>query len=208
MITLHHLQDSRSFRIVWLMEELGLPYNLVCHDRLADFTAAQTLAAVHPLNKAPVVVDGQTVLFESGAIVEYVIHRYGQGRLAVPSHHLEYAPYLIWLHAAEGTCMPALLPITRHILAVGPRPSGAQIDVHHTVLSACARTLAGQPYFAGAQFSAADIMMETYLSLARRFAAADVAGHPELEAFLGRMGEREAHRRAKEVAEPQELSAA
>jgi glutathione S-transferase len=208
MIKLHHLQDSRSFMIVWLMEELGLPYDLVCHDRLADFTAADTLAAVHPLKKSPVVVDGATVLFESGAIVEYIIHRYGQGRLAVPSHHMDYAPYLIWLHAPEGTCMPALTPIIRHTLGVAPEPTQAQRGLQQTVLSLCNEALAERDYFGGTEFSAADIMMETYLTLASRFVAQDYSHCTRLHAFLDRMRAREGHRRAKEVAEPQDLSPA
>jgi len=208
MITLHHLHDSRSFRIVWLMEELGLPYDLVCHDRLADFSAAESLAAVHPLRKAPLVVDGATVLFESGAIIEYIIHRYGQGRLSVPSHHLDYAPFLAWLHAAEGTCMPALTPIIRHTLGTAPRPTVAELDVHQTVLRSCDAALQQRDYFGGAAFSAADIMMQTYVSLASRFASTDFARYSRLEAFLGRVANREGHLRAKEVAEPQDLAAA
>jgi glutathione S-transferase len=202
MITLHHLLNSRSFRIVWLMEELGLPYDLVCHPRKPDFTAPDTLAAVYPLSKAPVIVDGKTVMFESGAILEYVIHRYGHGRLAVPPHHMDYAPYLQWLHGSEGTCMPALMPVVRHQVLGEAPPSETQLTLNETVLKLAGDALADRDYFGGAEFTAADIMMENYLGVAARFAPAAYARHPALQRFVDRVHAREALRRAMEITEP------
>jgi glutathione S-transferase len=203
MITLHHLHQSRSFRVAWLLEELELPYDLVCHDRKADRTAADTLRAVHALGKAPVIVDGKTVMFESGAILGYVMHRYGQGRFSVPIHHMDYAAYLQWLHAAEGTCLPALTPIIRHRIAAGPAPSEAQIGFNAAVLGLCDDALGEHDYFGGSAFSAADIMMETYLVLAARFSEAAYARHGRLPRFLERIHGRAGFIRASEITEPQ-----
>jgi glutathione S-transferase len=202
MITLHHLHQSRSFRIVWLMEELGLPYDLVCHDRKPDFTAPDTLAAVHVLSKAPVIVDGETVLFESGAIMEYVIHRYGQGHLSVPSHHMHSAHYLQWLHAAEGTCLPSLMPIIRHHIAQAEAPTETQTAFSETVLRLTDDALTSRDYFGGTAFTAADIMMEMYLALAARFTEPAFARRSCLHPFLDRVHARDAYRRAKDITEP------
>ena len=202
MITLHHLHQSRSFRVVWLMEELGLPYDLVCHGRNPDFSAADSLRVLHRLGRAPLAIDGRTVLFESGAILEFVLHRYGQGRLSVPCHHADYADYLIWLHAAEGTCMPAIIPLARHAVLGEPAPSAALIAQHEAVLAACDDALAHRDFFGGASFTAADIMMETYIGIAARFAAESVVRHPRLQRFADRVRAREAFRRATEVTAP------
>ena len=109
MITIYHLDTSRSERIVWLMEELGLDYEVEVFERGPDIFAPEELKRVHPLGRAPVIRDGDTVLAESGAIVEYVVARHGGGRLAVAPSEPGFARYLYWLHYAEGSLMLQLL---------------------------------------------------------------------------------------------------
>src|SRR5262245_60825764 len=113
MITLYHLDHSRSERVIWLMEELGLEYQLEKLDRLETGLAPPELKKINPLGAAPVIRDRDTVLAESGAILEYIIHRYGSGRLSVPPSAPGYARYLYWMHAVEGTVGPQ---ITSHLL--------------------------------------------------------------------------------------------
>ena len=104
MITIYHLETSRSERIVWLMEELGLEYKLDVYPRETTGAAPHPLQSIHPLGKAPVIRDGSTLLAESGTIVDYIVHRHGGGRLALRPEHADYARYLYWLHfAADST---------------------------------------------------------------------------------------------------------
>jgi glutathione S-transferase len=109
MLTICHLSSSRSERIVWLMEELGLPYTIDRYQREPGGAAPAALQGVHALGRAPVIRDGDTVLAESGAIVDYIVHRHGGGRLAIPAEQPAYARYLYWLHFAEGSLMSLLL---------------------------------------------------------------------------------------------------
>ena len=109
MITVHHLNNSRSQRVLWLLEELGLPYEVKRYERDAQtMLAPASLRAVHPLGKSPVVSDGEHTVAESGAIVEYLIARHGNGRLAPPEGTPEHLRYTYWLHYAEGSLMPPL----------------------------------------------------------------------------------------------------
>ena len=201
MITLHHLHQSRSFRVVWLMEELGLTYDLVVHDRMPDGLSAGTLGAVHLLGKSPTIQDDETVLFESGAILEYVIHRYGKARLAVPPHHMTYPRFLLWMYASEGTALPALAPLVRAAFGGAPA-TAAQLNANETMLRVCDDALVDHPYFGGTEFSAADIMMETYVRMAAQFAADACARYPRLPLFLDRVHDRPGYRRAMEITEP------
>src|SRR5258706_8732554 len=109
MITIHHLSHSRSERIVWLMEELGLDYRLQVSQREASGAAPPPMKEIHALGKAPIIHDGDTVLAESGAIVDYIVRRYGRGRLCVPPESPQFARYLYWLHFAEGSLMSLML---------------------------------------------------------------------------------------------------
>src|SRR5215475_8709131 len=107
MLTVHHLGHSQSERIVWLCEELGIPYELKRYERRADNRLAPPeYKALHPLGAAPVITDGTLVLAESGAVVEYLIQTYGGGRLAMPSGQPDYPAYLYWFHFANGTLQP------------------------------------------------------------------------------------------------------
>src|SRR6058998_3721621 len=109
MITIYHLETSRSERIVWLMEELGLAYKVEVFPREATGAAPHPLKSIHPLGKAPAIRDGDTLLAESGAIVDYIVHRHAQGRLALRPDDPAYARYIYWLHFAEGSLMSLLL---------------------------------------------------------------------------------------------------
>src|SRR5262249_1260218 len=105
VITIYHLEVSRSERVIWLMEELALPYKLERFARDPSRQASAAYRAIHPLGRSPIIQDGDTVLIESGAILEYIIHRHGEGRLAVPVQSPDYARYLQWMHFAEGSAM-------------------------------------------------------------------------------------------------------
>ena len=109
MLTVHHLNNSRSQRVLWLLEELGVPYEIVRYQRQPDMRAPKELRAIHPLGKSPVITDNGNTIAESGAIVEYLIATYGNGRLIPPPNTPERLRYTYWLHYAEGSAMPPLL---------------------------------------------------------------------------------------------------
>jgi glutathione S-transferase len=165
MLTVHHLGISQSERIVWLCEELSIPYQLVNYERdPLTRLAPANYKALHPFETAPVIVDGSVVLSESGAIIEYIIARYGQGRLSVRPEAPNYADYLFWFHFANGSMMPV--------------------------------------QFAGADFTAADIIMLFPLTTMRVFAPRDISGNPNVLAYLQRIGARPAYRRAMQKGDP------
>src|SRR5690606_9566281 len=160
MITVHHLNNSRSHRVLWLLEELGLDYEVVRYQRDPETMAAPgDLKDVHPLGKSPVVVDGKEALAESGAILELLLERHGPGGLVPQQGTTEHRDYLYWLHYAEGSLMPQLL-LKLYLERVG-KPAGSVLDrvddaislhLHH-VEQALERT----GHFAGKGFTAADI---------------------------------------------------
>ena len=121
MLTVHHLNNSRSQRVLWLLEELGLPYEIMRYQRLPTMQAPRELAVIHPLGKSPVVTDGGNTIAESGAIIEYIVGNYGEGRLIPPPNTPERLRYTYWLHYAEGSAMPPLL--MKLIFSLMPRRS-------------------------------------------------------------------------------------
>lgn len=207
MVTIYHLGRSRSERIVWLMEELGLPYELVKFDRGADRFAPADLQRVHPLGRAPVIRDGDVVLAESGAIVEYLITRHGQGRLAVAPSDPAYARYLYWFHYAEGSLMLQLLRESTLVkLAPNARELPGMQRVRATTLqhlSFIEATLAHTEYFAGARFTAADVMMLFPFTTLLEFlpGTVDLAPFPHLLAYVERLQRRPAYARAMAAAD-------
>jgi glutathione S-transferase len=203
MITLYQLSTSRSERIVWLMEELGLEYRLERLQREPTGAAPDALKAIHPLGKAPVIRDGETVLAESGAIVDYIVHRHGSGRLAVAPPAAAYARYLYWLHFAEGSLMSLLLIA----LVIGRVPGGRESPAGTRVLARMQTMLAyvdaelgDGPWFAGAEFTAADVMMTFPFTTMRLFLDYDLAPFPNIVAYLARVAERPAYRKAMALA--------
>ena len=205
MITIYHLSTSRSERIVWLMEELGLEYQLSRHQREPSGAAPDTLKAIHPLGKAPLIRDGDTVLAESGAIVDYIVHRYGNDRLAVQPQAAEYARYLYWLHFAEGSLMSLMLIalVLSRVPEASASPAGTRVLARmKQMLAYVDAELGAGPYFAGAAFTAADVMMLFPFTTMRLFLDYDLAPYPNILAYMKRIEARPAYRRAMALAEP------
>ena len=205
MITICHLSTSRSERIVWLMEELGLEYTLEPFQREPSGAAPDALREIHPLGKAPVIRDGDTVLAESGAIVDYIVHRHGADRLAVPPAAPAYARYLYWFHFAEGSLMSLL--VMALVLSRVPEgtasPAGTRVKARmKQMLSFVDSELGDGPYFVGATFTAADIMMTFPFTTMRLFLDYDLAPFPGIVAYLKRIDSRPAYRKAMALAGP------
>ena len=200
MITVHHLAASRSRRIVWLLEELGAEYRIERYARdPASGRASDAYRRLHPLGKAPVVSYDDLVLAESGAIVELLVERYGNGRLAPPPGDPRRARYLYWMHFAEGTLMATF--VTQIVL--GMAGDGA-VKVRERVqgevrrnFAYLERELGAGPWLLGADFSAADVMVGYVADIAeRRGELGDLAG---LRGYAARLRERAAFRRAAEA---------
>jgi glutathione S-transferase len=230
MITVHHLNNSRSQRVLWLLEELGLPYQVVRYQRDArTMLAPPELKAVHPLGKSPVIVDGECTVAESGAIIEYLMDHYDESelresRLRPAARTPEKRRWTYFLHYAEGSMMPPLLmklifdrvetapapffvkPIARGIAQkVKASYILPQISQHLDYLEG---ELGRHAWFAGDAFSAADIQMSFPLEAAASRGGLDAATHPKLAAFLARIHARPAYQRALEQGGPFALSPA
>jgi glutathione S-transferase len=207
MITIFHLDTSRSERIVWLMEELGLEYKLELFQRNANGSAPDALKEIHALGKAPVIRDGDTVLAESGAIVDYIVHRYAGDRLTVAPMAREYARYIYWFHFAEGSLMSLLILA----LVLGRVPEANASPVRTRVLERMKQTLsfidselAQATYFAGAAFTAADVMMTFPFTTMRHFLNYDLAPYANILAYLQRIESRPAYQKAMALAGPKD----
>jgi len=200
MLTVHHLAGSRSLRIVWLLEELGVPYRLERYARDATFRAPPEYRALHPVGKSPLLADGDLVLAESGAIVEYLLETHGGGRLAPPPCDPLRARYLFWLHFAEGTAMAFL--VTGIILGLAgdgaaPLREAFAAEVQR-LLAYTEQELGDGPWLLGEAFTAADVMMGYAVATAE--ARGDLAEHERLRAYVTRLRERPAHARARAAA--------
>jgi glutathione S-transferase len=214
MITVHHLNNSRSQRILWLLEELGIPCEIKCYQRDPQtMLAPPELLAVHPLGKSPVITDGSNTIAESGAIIEYVLSTYGNGRLLPAPGTPERLRYTYWLHFAEGTAMPPLLlklvfdriestpmpffikPVARGISS--KVKDGFVLPNLRRQLGYMESELAAREWFAGAEFSAADIQMSFPVELFQARGGPG-AGQPKLQRFLERIHARPAYQRALE----------
>ena len=212
MIVVHHLNNSRSQRVLWLLEELGLPYEIKSYQRDPQtMLAPPELRAVHPLGKSPVIADGATVLAESGAILEYLVERHGEGRFAPKPGTPDRVRYTYWMHYAEGSLMPPLLmklvfdqiakakmpfvvrPVARAIADRVRRSFVVpQIERHLDYLEG---ELGKRDWFAGRAFSAADVQMSFPLEAAQARGGLD-AKRPRLMDFLARIRARPAYQRA------------
>jgi glutathione S-transferase len=205
VITIHHLSVSRSERIVWLMEELGLPYVLEWHQRERNGAAPPALREIHALGKSPVIEDGDLTLAESGAIVEYIVQRYGGGRLAVPPSEPQYPGYLYWMHFAEGSLMTLML-IALVLSRVPEAKDGAVVKRISArlvqMLEYVDKGLGGHEYFAGDSFTAADIMMSFPFTTMKRYLDYDLTPHSNINAWLARMHARPAFVKAMAIAGP------
>jgi glutathione S-transferase len=205
MLTVHHLGISQSDRIVWLCEELEIPYELKKYDRdPVTRLAPAEYKALHPCETAPVITDGDLVLGESGAIVDYIIARYGNGRLALGPDHPDFADYLYWFHFGNGSFMPAgMTQLVLGILGLADqeavKPLLARGDRAYAMSE---ERLAKATWFAGDEFTAADIMMLFPLTTMRVFAPRDLAPYPNIRAYLARIGGRPAFQRAARKGDP------
>lgn len=191
---LYHCPQTRSIRIYWLLEELGVPYELI---RL-DFTPASLkdpeYLKVNPLGKIPSIQDGDLTMFESGAILEYILEKYGKGRLAPAPGAPARGPFLQWVHFAEATAMPPLADIAQHSLfkPESERLPAVVADARKrlaAVLDVLEQALAGKQYLLGAEFSAADIMMGYSLLLTKWFGLLSDT-YPNVVAYLQRLEQR------------------
>lgn len=208
MLKIHHLNMSRSERIVWLAEELGLEYELVHHTRDPQtFRSPPSLFAVHPMGKSPVVEDDGKTIFESGAVVEYLIDRHGGGKLKPKPGSDEHLAYLHWMHAAESTLIvPILLDLLGKMTGASSEAyEGFTNGEYATTLGYLDRTLAKNPYVAGATFTGADVMVAYDLHLANgtSFPAiktgAPIEKYPNVVAYLKRVEARPAYRKMREL---------
>lgn len=199
MITVHHLNDSRSQRILWLLEELGEPYEIVHHSRDPETRLAPpSLLAIHPLGKSPVVILDGATLIESGAIVETIIRRRGGGRLAPPADSPDFDRYQMWLHYAEGSAMlPFMLRLYTGRLGEAAAPLSPRIESElSNHLGFVNAELGGRDWLLGSEFSGADIMMSFIGELAGVYGLR--SGLPAIEAWVRRFQARPAYGRALE----------
>jgi glutathione S-transferase len=204
MLTVHHLGKSQSERIVWLCEELGVPYELKRYAR-APLLAPADYKALHPVGTAPVITDGDLLLAESGAIADYIVARYGGGRLSLVAHHPDFAPFLFWFHFANGTLQPLMgrcMILGRLKLADDNPVLVAQRQRLDRAFDLVEARMQEVEYFAGSEFTTADIMMGFSLTTMRYFLPYDFARLPHLRAYLKRIGGRPAYRRAMEKGDP------
>ncbi|HYF60766.1 MAG TPA: glutathione S-transferase family protein [Burkholderiaceae bacterium] len=207
MLTVHHLTTSQSERIVWLCEELAIPYRLVVHERLPDTRLAPpALCALTPMGTGPVVQDGGITMSESGAIVEYVIHRHGGGRLALAPDHPAYPDYLFWFHFANATLQPLMgrcMILNRLGLWSEAHPAAAtsreRLD---RALRGLDDRLKDNDWLAGTEFTAADVMTVFSLTTMRIFAPLDLGPWAGILAYLQRVGARPAYRGAMRKGDP------
>ena len=219
MITVHHLENSRSQRVLWMLEELGLDYEVKPYKREPSMQAPASLRAVHPLGKLPVITDGGRTLAESGAILEYLVEAYGNGRFAPKHGTAERLHYTYFLHYAEGSLMPLLFmklvfnripervpwmmrPVAKAISNGADKTLlGPQITNHFAFLEG---ELGKREWFAGPEFTAADIQMSFPLEAAG--ARVGFAGRlPKLKDFVARIQARPAYKRALEKGGPYTL---
>jgi len=218
-LIVHHLNNSRSQRVLWLLEELEVPYQIQSYKRGADMLAPPELKRVHPLGKSPVIVDDGVVVAESAAIIDFILDKYGSGRLRPLTGTPEYLQYRYWMYYAEGSAMPPLLlRLVFSKILTSPKPFFIQPIVKKIVsnvesvfiepnlrshLDFQEQTLSTSSWFAGAQFSAADIMMSFPVEAAG--SRVDLSGRPHLVKFLQSIHSRPAYKRALERGGPYEL---
>ncbi len=206
MLTIHHLGHSQSERILWLCEELGLPYDLVTYTRdPVTRLSPPALRAMHPLGAAPLLEDDGRLLAESAAIVEFILARHGHGRLRHGPDHPDFADYLYWFHFANGNLQPAIFR-TMTVVRAGLAPDHpARASVQERldrVLALVESRLAVSDFLAGGELTAADIMTVFSLTTMRLFHPIDLAPYPAIRAYLQRIGARPAYQRAMAKGDP------
>jgi glutathione S-transferase len=208
-LIVHHLQVGQGERIPWLLEELNIPYELKLYQR-SPLLSPPELKEVYPVGASPVLEDltdpSNPIKFaESGAIAEYIIHKYGNGRLALDPQHKNFSDYLYWFHYANGTLQPGLF---RRVMTRGmvgeqdPRYKGNDERVRNA-LDHINKRLLGNTWLAGDEFTAADVMTGWCFTTMRKFEPVDLTEYDGIMAWMGRFGQREAYRRAMDKADPE-----
>ncbi len=203
MITVHHLNDSRSQRVLWLLEELGVAYNIKHYQRDAQTRLAPPeLMAIHPLGKSPVITDNAVTVFESGAIIDYLIRHHGNGSLQPATHTNDFETYQQWMHYAEGSAMlPLLLKLYVSRLGEAGAPLSPRIEGEiSNHLGFVNQSLAGKDWLVGSALSGADIQMSFVGEVAG--ARGSREKYPNLDAWVKRFQDRPAYRRAIERGGP------
>jgi glutathione S-transferase len=205
MLTVHHLQASQSERVVWLCEELGLTYELKIYQREPNGAAPPAYKSLHPQGTAPIITDGDLALAETGAIVEYILARYGGGHLEVDPQASNFAEYLYWLHFGNGFFVPAAMMAVVASRMAGANKQAAQVFNGRLELAfRLSETRLGKvPYFAGAEFTVADIMMVFSFTTMRAIQGRGLDDLPNVRAYLHRISERPAYQRAMKKSEPE-----
>ncbi|MEO8142857.1 MAG: glutathione S-transferase [Betaproteobacteria bacterium] len=202
MIVVHHLNDSRSQRILWLLEELALPYEIKHYKRMETRLAPPELKAIHPVGKSPVITDNGKTVYESGAIIDYVIRRHAGGRLQPDPATPAYDDYQMWMHYAEGSAMlPLMLNLYVSRLGEGGAPLHARIEseiANH--LGYLDGHLKGRSYLMGDAFTGADIQMSFIGEIAETYGKR--AAFPNLDAWVKRLHARPAYKKALEKGGP------
>jgi glutathione S-transferase len=205
MLTVHHLGISQSERIVWLCEELEIAHELVRYDRdPVTRLAPAAYKELHPFGTAPVITDGDVLLGESGAIIDYIIARHGGGRLCVAANSPDFADYLFWFHFANGSMMPSAM-IDMVVWMMDGSSSGVADPLRarsDRAMDMIEQRLGSVEYFAGATLTAADIIMVFNLTTMRLFVPRDLSSYPNSLAYLQRIGARPAYQRAMQKADP------
>ena len=206
MLIVHHLGKSQSERIVWLCEELAIPYELKVYDRdPVTRLAPVEYKALHSLGTAPIITDGDIVLAESTAIVEYILAKYGNGSLTVPATDPAFADYLYWFHFANGSLQPSLMRcmVLSRAEVADDKPTMQFAQARRKqALSLIDTQLGKTDYLAGNALTAADIVAVFSLTTMRMFYSFDLSPYPNILAYLQRIGARDAYRRAMKKGDP------
>lgn len=203
MIIVHHLEHSRSQRVLWFLEELGVEYEIRFYKRDAETNLAPPeLKEVHPLGKSPVIEDGGVTIAESGAIIEYLSRKYGDGHYTPAANSADYLPYLQWMHFSEGSAMlPFLLALYTSRLGEDAAPLMPRIQselANH--LDFMESSLEGRDFFMGNDISAADFQMSFVAEIAK--AQGMTANRPNLDGFVTRIQARDGYKKALEKGGP------
>ena len=206
MLKVHHLNNSRSQRILWLLEELGTPYEIVHYKRMEGIPLAPPeLKEVHPLGKSPVITDDGVTVAESGAIIEYLLDKYGNGRMRPAPGTPDQVAYVQWMHYAEGSAMfPQLLALLLGMLGDGGAPLRPYVDMEiEKHLAYIEGALGGRDFLVGKDLTGADVQISFVLEAA--VAGGRLKDHPGLTRYLERLHARPAYRRALEKGGPYQL---
>lgn len=202
-LTIHHLQFSQSERLPWLCEELQIPYALTLHQRDPIFSP-QSIYALNSLGQAPVIQDGDLTLAESGACAEYIIHKHGNGRLALPPSHMSYADYLYWFHFANSNLQPQILLMLQLSRVDPPPPSFERLNQRfEKLLEVMDARLSKNTWLAGDEFTAADCMTVFSLTTMRTFYPLELTRYQGTLGYLQRVVQREGFKKARAKADPE-----